>query len=71
MSERDTIRGVQFELVRYIHYKYSTLPHGISINIAPKLGIFPEAEGNIHTEGAILLIFHKERLNIHLFYYIG
>ena len=29
----------------YIYYKYSTLPRGISINIAPKVGIFPEAEG--------------------------
>ena len=25
--------------------KYSTLLRGISINIAPKVGIFPEAEG--------------------------
>ena len=29
----------------YIYYKYSTLPRGISINIAPKVGIFPVAEG--------------------------
>ena len=28
-----------------IYYKYSTLPSGISINIARKVGIFPEAEG--------------------------
>ena len=28
-----------------IYYKYSTLPHGISINIAHKVEIFPEAEG--------------------------
>ena len=28
-----------------IYYKYSTLPCGISINIAPKVGIFSEAEG--------------------------
>ena len=35
----------KFELVRYVYYKYSTLPCGISINIAPKVGIFPEAEG--------------------------
>ena len=28
-----------------IYYKYSTLPRGISINIASKVGIFPEAEG--------------------------
>ena len=26
-------------------YKYSTLPRGISINVAPKVGMFPEAEG--------------------------
>ena len=48
----ETLSGVyKFELVRYIYiyiyiyYKYSTLPSGISINIAPKVGIFPEAEG--------------------------
>ena len=29
----------------YVYYKYSTLPRGISINIAPKVGIFPQAEG--------------------------
>ena len=29
----------------YIYYTYSTLPSGISINIAPKVGIFPKAEG--------------------------
>ena len=28
-----------------VYYKYSTLPRGISINIAPKVGIFPEAKG--------------------------
>ena len=46
IGERDTIRGVQIRAgaVR-IYYKYSTLPRGISINIAPKVGIFPEAEG--------------------------
>ena len=45
-SERDTIRGVQIRAgaVR-IYYNNSTLPRGISINIAPKVGIFPEAEG--------------------------
>ena len=45
-----TLSGVyKFELVRYmciyIYYKYSTLPRGITINIAPKVGTFPEAEG--------------------------
>ena len=51
-GERDIIRGIRYqgyklELVRYvyIYYKYSTLPRGISINIAPKVGIFPEAVG--------------------------
>ena len=29
----------------YIYYKCSTLLHGISIHIAPKVGIFSEAEG--------------------------
>ena len=28
-----------------IYYEYSTLSRGISINVAPKVGIFPEAEG--------------------------
>ena len=32
---------------RCINYKYSTLLHGITINIAPKVGIFPEAEGRV------------------------
>ena len=35
----------KFKLVRYIYYKHSTLLRGISINIALKVGIFPEAEG--------------------------
>ena len=42
-------RVYKLEVVRYmcmyIYYKYSTLPLGISINIAPKVGIFREAEG--------------------------
>ena len=43
---RESLSGVyKLELVRYIYYKYSTLPRGISINIAPKVGIFPEAKG--------------------------
>ena len=46
------------------NYKYSTLPRGISINIAPKVGIFPEAEGR-GKYCAILSIFHKEGLNIY------
>ena len=29
----------------FIYHKYSSLPRGILINIAPKVGIFPEAEG--------------------------
>ena len=29
----------------YIYYKYSTLPRGISVFIAPKVGIFLEAGG--------------------------
>ena len=44
----ETLSGVyKFELKRYvyIYYKYFTLPRGISINIAPEVGIFPEAEG--------------------------
>ena len=47
-EKQATLSGVyKFELVRYrcMCYKYSTLPRGILINIAGKLGIFPEAEG--------------------------
>ena len=47
----------------YIYYKYSSFPRGISINIAPKVGIFPEAEGR-GKYCAILSIFHNEGLNI-------
>ena len=55
----------------YIYYEYSTLPRGISINIAPKIGIFPEVEGRgLTTKGAILSIFHKEGFE-YFFYYIG
>ena len=39
----------------YIYYKYSTLPRGISINIALKVGIFPEAEVNIHYQGCNII----------------
>ena len=51
----------------WIYYKYSTLLRGISINIVPKVGVFPEAEG----QGKCSLlrvqywIFHKEGLNIY------
>ena len=31
--------------VSLANYKYFTLPRRISINIAPKVGMFPEAEG--------------------------
>ena len=41
----ETLIGLNNGNQRYIYYKYSTLPRGISINIAPKVGIFPEAEG--------------------------
>ena len=56
-SERDTIRGVQIRAgAVYIYYKYSTLPRGILINIAPKVGIFPEAEGRgIHYRGCNII----------------
>ena len=50
-------------LTENISSKYSTLPRGILINIAPKVGIFPEAECR-GKYCAILLIFHKEGLNI-------
>ena len=45
------------------NYKYSTLPRGISINIALKVGIFPEAEGR--GKYSLPRIFHKEGLNIY------
>ena len=54
----------------YIYYKYSTLPHGISINIAPKVGIFPEAELNIHYQGCNIIDIPQGRVE-YLFYYIG
>ena len=36
---------VSRSLLSLANYKYSTLPRGISIHIAPKVGIFPEAQG--------------------------
>ena len=50
--------------------KYSTLPRGISINIAPKVGIFPEAEVNIHYQGCNIIDIPQGRVE-YLFYYIG
>ena len=54
------------------NYKYSTLPRGISINIAPKVGLFPEAEGlvNIHYQGCNIIDIPQGRVE-YLFYYIG
>ena len=69
----ETLSGVyRFELVRYIYYKYSTIPRGISINIAPKVGIFPEAEGpvNIHYQGCNIIDIPQGRVE-YLFYCIG
>ena len=54
----------------YIYYKYSTHLRGISINIAPKLGIFPEAEVNIHYQGCNIIDIPQGRVE-YLFYYIG
>ena len=56
----------------HIYNKYSTLPCGISINIAPKVGIFPEAEAevNIHYQGYNIIDIPQGRVE-YLFYYIG
>ena len=60
----------KFELVLYkcIYYKYSTLPRGIAINIAPKVGIFPEPEGwgkYSLPRVQYISIFHEEGLDIY------
>ena len=52
-----------------VYYKCSTLPCGISINIAHnKVGYFPRpnAEINIYYRGCNVWMFHKEGLNIYL-----
>ena len=48
----------------YTYYKYSTLPGGISINIAPKAGIFPKpkAEVNIHYQGCNIIDIPQGRV---------
>ena len=69
----EKLSGVyKYELVRYIYYKYSTLPRGITINITPKVGIFPgaEAEVNIHYQGCNIIDIPQGRVEF-LFYYIG
>ena len=44
-----------------IYTKYSTLPHGISVYIEPKVGIFSEAEGRgKYSLVQYMPIFHKE-----------
>ena len=40
-----TSRGYMIGSGVHIYHKYSTLPHGISADIAPKVGIFSEAGG--------------------------
>ena len=56
---------------RDIYYKYSTLPRGISVYIALKVGLFPEAEGNILYRGCnICRHFTRVRVE-YLVYYIG
>ena len=47
----------------YIYTKYSTLPHGISVYIELKVGIFSEAEGRGKyslPRVQYMPIFHKE-----------
>ena len=53
----------------HIYYKYSTLPRGISINIVPKVGIFPNAEGR-GKQGCNIIDIPQGRVE-YLFYYIG
>ena len=48
----------------YIINIQSILRRGISINIAPKVGIFPEAEVNIHYRGCSIIDIPQGRLNI-------
>ena len=36
--------GCSIEISRDIYYKYSTLPRGISVYVAPKVGIFPDVQ---------------------------
>ena len=42
-SKRDIYSSMENAI--HLYYKYSILSRGISINIAPKVGIFPEAKG--------------------------
>ena len=53
-------------------YKYSTLPRGISIIIALKVGICPglRAEVNIHYQGCNIIDIPQGRVE-YLFHYIG
>ena len=53
------------------NYKYSTLPRGISNNIAPKVGIFPEAEGRGKYSLLRVQYYRYSTRVEHLFYYIG
>ena len=52
-----------------IHCKYSTLPRGISIHIAPKVEIFPEAEGRV--KYSLPRVQYVPIYIEYLFYYIG
>ena len=47
-----------------IYYEYSTLPRGISINIAFKVGIFPrpKAEVNIYYQGCNIIDIPQGRV---------
>ena len=65
---RETLSGVyKFQMVQYIYYIYSPLTREISIKIAPKVGIIPEAEGY---QGCNIIHIPQERVE-YLFYYIG
>ena len=63
-----TISDIQFIATGRVapvtgYNKYSTLPHGISVYIEPKVGIFSEAEGRRKyslPRGQYMPIFHKE-----------
>ena len=75
MGERsEPHTGCSIEISRDIYYKYSTLPRGISVYIASKVGIFfprPETEGNILYRGCnICRHFTRVRVE-YLVYYIS
>ena len=64
-----------------MYYKYSTLPHGISINIAFKVALIPEAKGLANysllryqcftRKGYILFLIHTLSLFLTVLIYLN